>query len=684
MKLIKSDFAAVAVLSLTGLVIFREYFSGSKSPSWDFLNDYFTASFVWWNSGSFFNPPSYLPYAFSGFPAHLSGQAANWYLPVGLLAELKIYNIHTSAILQAITIIFGLIGIYFLAKSWQIPRYVSLLLALAYLFSPGFFTSASHIDIVRGWAFMPWILLALKPLKDNSIKSVIAITFLSFQYMVGVYPGIIIASVYILFLYVSFNLLFNSENRRNYFLYQIIPFAIGIAMSFLKWLPLVTQERLYRGGNTVEVTPAIISTLIYPYDTLVLPNDITMRSLFLAPIVILSVLLIQKINKSIAIFAIIAAVSIFLGFDFSQTNKWQEALPFLGESRFRTTDFKLFWTLSLLMLAGLALQQVKAKGLSVIRGVAAVALAFLFFTYLNRLARTALLEDMLIPGNNYARIAGITFSLMVLFLIIKKFFAFGFSGAITLAIVGTLVIGYQWSELNKTPWSNDRVGIEQVYYGMEVDKRIGEGEGREYVTRPGRIGPEFPIPYPIALTSQMWSNSEINKTFSLGGYVPLKGIPRYESMIEFAKTEESVNYFKLLAQAQTGWIVSEDTANKQAVECITNQSCLIESTKIQATSWELNKIEFAITNSTNGLFIINEIPWQGWKAEVCSEGDCETFEADSDIETLLLSVPVKADTQKVIFSYEQPLRLLTWVIFWISILAVMILLIVKTRSKKLG
>ncbi len=685
MKVAKLDLAPIFGLGLLVLIIFREYFTGAKSPSWDFLNDYFTASFVWWNSGSFFNPPSYLPYAFSGFPAHLSGQAANWYLPVGLLAELNIYNIHTSAILQALTIFFGIVGIYFLARSWDIARYVAFLLAVAYLFSPGFFTSASHIDIVRGWAFMPWIFLVLKPFAKNSILSILAISLLSFQYMVGVYPGIIIASIYILAIYVFLNWYFSKSIRKNYLLYQILPFGLGVAMSLLKWIPLVTQDRQYRGGNSVEVTAGIISTLIYPYDTLVLPNDITMRSLFLAPVLLLCILLLQKINRPVAIFITLGVVAIILGFDLSTTTRWQEYLPFLGESRFRTTDFKLFWTLSALMLGGFALNQAKHKGITALRGALALVAGFLIFSYLNRLAKTALLEDMLTPGNTFARVAGGTFALIIFFLVLKKYVGLGFTAAISIAIVGTVVIGIYWSEVNKTPWSNDRVGVEQVYYGMGVDKRIKEGKSREIYLRPARVGPEFPIPYPIELTSQMWSNSEINKTFSLGGYVPLKGIPRYEWMIEFAKTKESIPYYALLAEPQNGWVASKEKSDLETVNCIYTQTCIIDGAKVLPTSWDLNKLDFSVSATKDGILVINEIPWDGWHAEVCSVDSCEKVKAESDLETLLLTVPVSSDTKSITFFYQQPYKKTSWIIFWVALLGVLLLIrrVKKDNTTKL-
>lgn len=682
MRLTKKHLYPISFLVLLGFGVFREYLSGAKSPSWDFLTDYFTASFVWWNAGSFFNPPSYLPYAFSGFPAHLSGQAASWYLPVGLLAELKVYNIHTSAILQAVTIIFGIIGIYFLANSWGISRYLSMLLAVGYLFSPGFFTSASHIDIVRGWAFMPWVLLALKPHKRISSLLIFGISLLAFQFMVGVYPGIIIASVYMLAIYVIFNLYFENNLRKSYFTYQLLPFLLGVSLSLLKWLPLVSTERLYRGGNSVEVTSAILSTLIYPYDTLVLPNDITMRSFFLAPILMISIFLLQKINRQVIIFFTIGVTAIVLGFDASETSRWQESLPFLEESRFRTTDFKLFWILSAILLAGFALQQAKEKGVSFLRALLALGAGFTTFTLLNRLAKTALLEDMLRPGNAFARTAGLIFVLMLVLFILQKYLQFGASIATSLALVGTIFIGASWSEVSKTPWNNDRKGIEQVYYGMALDNRIGEGRNREITLRPSRVGPEFPIAYPIELTSQMWSTSEINRSFSLGGYVPLKGIPRYEEMIEFAKTEESIPFYALLAKEQAGWITPASEASRETINCVYQNTCIIEESSVVAKSWDLHRLQYNVQTSQPGLLVVNEIPWKGWQAKVCSSVGCETKDIKTDLASLLLAVEISTNTESVTFEYSQPLKRSTWIIFWFGIVSTFYLMFRNRKQVK--
>jgi hypothetical protein len=249
-----------------------------------------------------------------------------------------------------------------------------------------------------------------------------------------------------------------------------------------------------------------------------------------------------------------------------------------------------------------------------------------------------------------------------------------------LALLGTLIIGFQWTEVNKTPWNNDRIGIEQVYYGMTVDKRIGEGKTRIINLRPERIGPEFPIPYPIALTSQMWSNSEINQTFSLGGYVPLKGIPRYEQMIEFAKTSESVPFYKLLAKAQTGWLIDSDSAKLDSINCIYDQSCLIKESNVTPVSWDISKLEFEISSPSVALMVVNEIPWEGWRAKVCDSNNCKEVKVNTELDHLLLAVQVDASTEKVIFEYFQPYKEISWIIFWIALALIIMIAYARTLA----
>ena len=660
---------------------------GKNSPAWDFVTSYFTASYVWWDNGSFFSPPSYLPYAFSGFPAHLSAQAASWYLPVGVLAELKIYNLHTSSILQVVTIFLGLIGVYFLANSWNLSKVISLIVALSFLFTSGFFSSASHVDIVRGWVFIPWILLLLKPSSNANWWRPILIALVSFQFMVGVYPGIIISTFYVLIFYVGLNFYYDKNLRAQYIQNQILPFALGVGLSLIKWLPLLSADRIDRGSNVVRIDSAIVSTLIYPFDTSVLPpeffnillNDITMRSLFIMPIILLFVLLLQKMDRFVVTFLTVTLVAIILGIDFENFGQWQENLPLLGESRFRTIDFKIFWTLATLLLGGKALSQAKEYGVSLIRGVAALLLAFSFLLTMNAFAKTALIGEMLLTGNQLAKFSGISFALVTFLLVLHKWIKITYSLALIITLITVVSSGYYWASSNKATWLHERAEVENYYYGFPVQDLISKGQEVETALRPMRIGPKFPIPYPAELAIFVWSSTEITKGFSLGGYVPLKGISRYEEAIMLARSARGVPYFSLLSMSQMGWVTDREIANLETVKCIYRQTCLVEGSYSEPVNWDIDELKFNLSSSKAGLFVVNEIPWEGWKAEVCSESSCEKVKTESDLETLFLSVPVSSDTKNVTFFYQQPLKKTSWIIFWLSLVGVLIL---SLRIKK--
>lgn len=686
-KITRSDYLSISVLVMLPLLVFRQYLSGQYSPSWDFLGDYLTNAISWWNLSTFFNPAIYIPYAFSGYPAYLSAQSSAWYFPYVILDQLNLISSYPLAVLQVFTIIFGLLGLYFFARSWNLSSSISLLLALGYLFSPGFFTSASHIDIVRAWAFMPWMFLALKPSENmNSRLRIFFITLLAFQYLVGVYPGAIIASVYIFLIYLFFIFIIFRPNIKNYLIFQIFPFIIGALLSLIKWLPFAFEERIFRGGNTVVVNQGIISTLLYPYETTILPNDITMRSLFIAPLILLSVLFIKRINTVIIMFFSILVISIFLGFDFNQIEPWQNSLPLLGESRFRTTDFKIFITIAVLILGGIGISQAMEKGVKPIRAGLILVLAFGYVTTLNFLAKNGGLQvDVLAPGNLIARVAGAVFFVILVLLIFKIHFnLLVINSLISLTmIIGTIFIGWFWALQSPSVWQTDRQAAERFYYGetsSEINKRV---RNYEPTYREQRSGPAFPIPYPAELTFQTWNKAEIEKSFTLGGLVSLKGVVRFEDFIATAMQADAVNYYELLRLPLTGWIVDREKADLFTADCILKNDCTYSEVAIQITDWSPEKFKVILEDSKHGLLVVNEVPWRGWMAEVCDEATCTDFAVASDISDKLVSIEVSESTTSVTFYYKQPLRLESWISFWVGIgLLATLLLIARNRNLK--
>jgi hypothetical protein len=320
------------------------------------------------------------------------------------------------------------------------------------------------------------------------------------------------------------------------------------------------------------------------------------------------------------------------------------------------------------MLGGSALLHAKEKNISYLRGGVALLLAFSLLGLLNHFAKTVLIKEMLVSGNQLAKFSAVAFTLIVFLLIIQKWLNFAYPLAIAITLISVLVSGYLWTSVNKATWLHDRKEVENYYYGSSVEELIIYGQQADSGLRPMRIGPRFPIPYPSELAIFVWSSTEITNRFSLGGYVPLKGISRYEESINLARHVRGVPYFSLLAKPQSGWVVDRDTSNLETIKCIYRQSCLSEDSLVEPTEWKIDELSFSVTSSGAGLLVVNEIPWEGWHAEVCSENSCEKAITDDDLESLLLSVPVSSDTKSVTFFYQQPFRKTTWIIFWIAFL----------------
>lgn len=682
----KHDILALSVLILFNLILYRQYLSGAMSPTWDFLGAYMTNSIAWWGEGSFFNPPSYLPYAFSGYPAHALAQSSGWYLPHLFLAEFNLLHSQPLAVLQATTILFGIIGFYFFSKKLGITPFVAFIISIGYLFTPGFFSNASHVDIVRAWAFVPWLFISLMPKTKINYTVIILTTLLYFQFFIGVYPGSIVASAYILILFMILNLYYKKINLKNYLIFQILPAIAGLMMSLLKWIPLISEQRVSRGGNVVEVNLGIISTLIYPYETEVLPNDITMRSLFVIPLLVFGIFLIQKIDIPVKIFIIIGVVSIFLGIDFNKENPWQNYLPLLDESRFRTTDFKLYFVFSLLILAGLGIKQSLEKGISLLRAGIALSLALSYVSVLNFFAKSAEMQSYILgPGNQIARLSGLVFFGVLCLLILFRFFKLkSLVRIIQISFLTTSVfIGWTWAHQTPAVWLNDRVQWEDFYYG-DTSENIRE-RVEDYLpnSRGERIGRSFPIPYSSELTFQIWNKSELDKSFTMGGLVSLKGLARYEEFVSGAEKEEYASHYELLKLPLQAWVTQLEKADFETSACIYEKTCVSQNVKTTILDWKPSEYLVSIEHSRPGLLVTNEVAWKGWQAEVCSNDSCKTVEVAHELSDKLVAVPISGDTVSVRFFYEQPFKITSWVFFWIGIIFMLFALnsIRKEKSK---
>ena len=298
------------------LVVYRGYLTGSRSPNWDFFSSYLTSADSWWELGGFFDPPTILPYVLGGTPAYLDLQSSGWYLPVGALANTVGYGSHAAAWLQALTICFGALGVFALCRRWDVSRSAASLAGLAYLFAPGFISNAQHVDIVRAWAFLPWLLTALSG-RLRSWWAYPLTVLLWFQFFVGAYPGSIAAAAYLCGIWVVGYAV--GRPRSELFGYlgwlgcTIVP---ALLMSAVKWAPYLASRPASASTNQVIVNPDILANLTLPFDLAMMP----MMSRYAGPFFVVPVMLIlaffASYRQRFALLALAMAVTAFvLGVD---------------------------------------------------------------------------------------------------------------------------------------------------------------------------------------------------------------------------------------------------------------------------------------------------------------------------------------------------------------------------------
>jgi len=260
---------AVLALLLVGIqvLMFSSYYRGASSPSGDFLASYNVEAFAWWRDGGILDPPAWMPYTWGGFPAAAQVQNSAWYLPVGLLSLFGAYDITGAAIMQALHVAFAGLGVYVLARRGGFGRIPSSFGLVAYSFTAAFFTEAPYIDIVRGFALLPWLLLCLSPLWPWGKRwSVPVAAILLWQSAVGIYPGVLVAIAYTgLAWVVGWQIA-----RRPLFRFFLVPLVVSGALALLlsmpKYLPQLGFNSIGRAGvaDLSVLSPATLGTVVLP------------------------------------------------------------------------------------------------------------------------------------------------------------------------------------------------------------------------------------------------------------------------------------------------------------------------------------------------------------------------------------------------------------------------------------
>lgn len=664
--------SVAATISLLELIVFHEYFRGLSVPPWDFVG-YSTEAFAWWRDGSFFQPVQWLPYLWGGFPAAIGPQNSSWYLPVGAVDAITDFDLQASAVLSALHVGFGAVGMYTLGRQWRLGRPAAWIGLTLWFFAAGFYANASHLDIMRGYAWIPWALLCVSPAWPWQRWWGPPIAgLLLWQTMLAMYPGALVASVYVLGLWVAAVQLVLRPKMRDYLLPLAAAGILAASMTLVRFLPFVLTRGLDSpsNGDESEFSLGLLGTFFYAYDSPVLPNDITMRSFFLPGVAFVLLGLVSWRSPIARIAGASSLTAIALGLPVFPWSGAVGLLPGMDLSRFRMSDFKVSLLASVCVLAMVGAARV-------VEGVDTGSGRIPTVRELSK--RHAVYAGALVVGTALVGALGpfasgrwtAQWSLLVAAILLVAVGCCLPRRQASLAIFGTALVAVLSGLLAVTttslPWRADRVAVEAEFDGRVDDLITVRSVAVTQRQRPPRADPGPAVTERTMLDTR-WGGAFYSGELSVVGYVNLKGSAAFETIRQqllHPATASSARAFWSAPGLGIALGGRPLPGPAETVRCAQERMCGAGVTVTPVAYDPATPFVYEVDTARGGTTVsFNEAYYPGWHAEVCVlVGPCiDTAVGVGAAGEVQLKVPAGRST--VTLQYSLPGQVWAWTAFF--------------------
>lgn len=650
-----------AVLLAAGLewAVWGGHLTGSRSPSWDFMASYNTDAYSWWHSGSFFDPPAWLPTMWGGYPSGTSLQSGSFYLPIGAANALSAhgYTVRIAAALAALHVALGALGMYTLLRRLGAGLPAATLGLIAAFFLPGFYANAEHLDIARGYAWLPWLLLICSPKWPwRRWWAGPVAAFVAMQVAMGVYPGLLVAVGYCLPLWLA-GWVFAERGRWRWLVWLTASGVAGVLMSLVKYWPalLVSVPTHLEEQQDMTFLP---ETIFFRYDIAGMANDISMRPWFVSVPVLILVGIVNLRDRRVLppVATLVAAVG--LGLPVVPWFVAASSLPGLSLSRFRMSDFKAVILTLLVVLAGIALDQaLRQNAASVQRAIIWVALVAAAAGLAGHLRHFS-------PADLTAPLVILALS-AVCVLVLATPWGRGWRTSAKVAVVillaATFGSGWLWAQAVPQTWSWSRVQAEKEKYGTTVAALQRSAKPTDRFRRPERVVPSPPTAN--VLLRSRWNGLVYANRSSIGGYANLKSNPVGQRLLaDFTDTRTGALARRFYAAR--GAVVPEVllSGGRLSEACLVREHCPgLDFIPVRYSPGDFRYNLYG--KASPGKVALNEPFYPGWRAEVCQAGKCASAVVSAGwFDSVTVDVPKGESTIHV--WYEPPGQAEGWVAFW--------------------
>ena len=281
----------IAVLVFQNIFIFWQHYFSSQVFPWDFLAAYHAVPFYWMKLKSYGLDSSWVPFQGMGYPLYLNLQSSLYYPVLQVLAYLGVeYSLHIAVVVQCLHVLFGAFGAYFCARSMDLGWKSALFAGVIYQGFGGFYSNSEHVDIVRVYALIPWILCPVfSSWRSNSRylkKLLLFYPFIVMLLITGGYVGGVISVLFVTGVVLTIKT-FWYENFRKRGVLIIFLMLLGVALSAIHWLPaMINMDLIARSNNASSLSKDYIQwidlfTFTFSSDGDRFFHDISMRSIFI-------------------------------------------------------------------------------------------------------------------------------------------------------------------------------------------------------------------------------------------------------------------------------------------------------------------------------------------------------------------------------------------------------------------
>ena len=363
--------AFVLVLAAQNSLYFSRHYFLDWSVPWDFLATYHAVPQFWIEAARLKVDSAWVPFQGMGYPLYMNLQSGRYYPPFWLfVAADSPYTAQAAVVMQGLHVLFGAIGAGLCARLVGMRWSLALLAAVFYQGFGGFYSNASHPDIVRAYALLPWVFApVLAPWRKSRllVLSIATLPLWVYALCTGGYPGNMIAQLFVVGVVVTVRAsrALRDEGQRSYALLVALATLAGVLLAGASLLPAMMDraqiQRAVDVGGPVQHQFAawkdLMVALVMRTEQDYFVDDPTMRSWFISVPVVALLCMRAFLGRPRATTGWALACLLALGMATGVLH-WLAAavLPPVGLSRFPMADYKGAVALGAVILAVECLQ----------------------------------------------------------------------------------------------------------------------------------------------------------------------------------------------------------------------------------------------------------------------------------------------------------------------------------------